>query len=159
MNYQQSLHVLTQVCSELHGTGLTADASIVLTNMFPTILPQALAILDQGKVIRFQCEKSSRTFFRVKEPSQQKEKDALPIYFDVLQDFCFCSYYARECLSDKGSSVMCKHVLAARLALALESQGLLESKSIEDNDFAPLLLNSKAHQQKYEQKIVQKSGK
>ena len=104
-------------------------------------------------MIKFECENSGRTFYRVKEPSTSS-KDSVPMYYDIIQDFCFCSYTARECLTEKGSSVMCKHVLASRLAIAMQEQGLLEIKTIEDNDFAPLLLNSKAHQQKYEQKIV-----
>ena len=53
---------------------------------------------------------------------------------------------------------MDKYVLAVRLARAfgsqteggLQDQGLIEVKIIEDNDFAPLLLSSKAHLQKYE---------
>ena len=52
-------------------------------------------------------------------------------------------------------SCLCKHTLAAKLADALENQGLLETKIIEDNDFAPLLLSAKSHLQKYDQKIVQ----
>ena len=47
---------------------------------------------------------------------------------------------------------MCKHTLAAKLANALRGQGILEVKIIEDNDFAPLLLSSKSHLQKYDQK-------
>ena len=42
---------------------------------------------------------------------------------------------------------MCKHVLATKLA---EAMNLCDAKNIEDNDFAPLMLSSKMHQQKYE---------
>ena len=49
---------------------------------------------------------------------------------------------------------MCKHVLAIHLAEALSDKmaGILEVKIIEDSDFAPLLLSTKSHLQKYEQK-------
>ena len=53
----------------------------------------------------------------------------------------------------KGASIMCKHVLAVKLARAfgtqtdgaMQDQGLLEVKIIEDNDWASLLLSSKSH--------------
>ena len=75
------------------------------------------------------------------------------LYYDIMNDFCFCTYNARECLTEKGMSCICKHILAAKLADALQNQGLLEVKIIEDNDFAPLLLSAKSHLQKYDQKI------
>ena len=53
-------------------------------------------------------------------------------------------------MSMKGASIMCKHVLAVKLARAMQDQGLLEVKIIEDNDWASLLLSSKSHLQKYE---------
>ena len=67
------------------------------------------------------------------------------LYFDIVQDFCFCGYHAKECLNEKGQSSVCKHTLAARLANALRDKSILEVKIIEDNDFAPLLLSSKSH--------------
>ena len=105
-------------------------------------------ILDQGKVIKFVCENSGRAFYRIKEPTNVAPgaKSEVVQYYDVLNDFCFCNFTARECLSEKGSSIMCKHVLAAKLAEAMEEQGLMETKLIEDNDFAPLYLSSKCHQ-------------
>ena len=133
---------------------------IVLTNMFPNVLTPALQILDQGKVTKFVCEKSKRSFYRVKEPANMASSsvqkmmattagpggDSTPVlYFDIVQDFSFSFYYARECLTEKGNSVICKYVLAARLAEAMKDQGMLEIKIIEDNDFAPLLLSAKSH--------------
>ena len=78
------------------------------------------------------------------------------MYYDILNSFCFCQQNARECLSEKGSSALCKHVLAARLAEALSEQDkdVLQLKVIEDNDFAPLLLQSKHHLQKFDQKLA-----
>lgn len=69
-------------------------------------------------------------------------KSEIPVYFDILGDFCFCQFYAKECLSEKGTAPMCKHVLATKMAEALN---LCDVKNIEDNDFAPLLLSSKMH--------------
>ena len=66
------------------------------------------------------------------------------MFFDVISDFCFCQQTAKLS-QEKGSQCICKHVLAAKLAKAMEKQGLLEVKIIEDTDYAPLLLSSKAH--------------
>ena len=55
MNYNQSFAFLNKVCEKISSDGgiLTEDSSIILTNMFPKVLSQALSILDQGKVTRF----------------------------------------------------------------------------------------------------------
>ena len=52
-------------------------------------------------------------------------------------DFCFCYFYAKQCLSEKGSSMLCKHVLAAKLAESLGETypEKLTVKEIEDMDF------------------------
>ena len=42
------------------------------------------------------------------------------LYYDVVGEFCFCAYNARECMNEKGMSSVCKHVLAVRLAEAME---------------------------------------
>ena len=48
------------------------------------------------------------------------------LYYDIMNDFCFCTYNARECLTEKGMSCICKHILAAKLAgLARCTQRLL----------------------------------
>ena len=106
---------------------------IVLTNMFPNVLTHSLQILDQGKVTKFVCQNSRRSFYRVKEPANLNQNsvqkmmgqsgagEGLPVlYFDIIGDFSFCFYYARECLTEKGSSVICKYVLAAKLAEAMK---------------------------------------
>ena len=159
MNYNQTHLLLSQLCQKIkeNKKGLTNEASIVLSNMFPNILSQSLLILDQGRVTKFQCQDSGRSFYRVKEPAssqiEKRKSDQPHPHFDILQNFCHCQYTARECLSEKGSSVICKHVLASILGEAMQDQGLMELKMIEDNDFAPLLLSSKSHQQKYDQKV------
>lgn len=68
---------------------------------------------------------------------------------DVIKEMCFCYFYARECMNENGSALFCKHVLASKLAEAL---GVAVIKEIEDKDYAPLLLGSKAHMNKYEEK-------
>ena len=97
-----------------------------------------LQILDQGKVTKFICEKSRRTFYRVKESKPQSEKTGSgAVFYDVIGDFCFCYFYAKQCLNEKGSSMLCKHVLAAKLAEALGEAypEKLTVKEIEDMDF------------------------
>ena len=153
MNYNQTHLVLAQLCTKIKDSkqGLTNEASIVLSNMFPNILAQSLLILDQGRITKFQCQDSGRSFYRVKEPHNptampdKRKMDQPHPHFDILQNFCHCQYTARECLSEKGSSAICKHVLASILGEAMQDQGLMEIKIIEDNDFSPLLLSSKAH--------------
>jgi len=63
-------------------------------------------------------------------------------------------------MSERGSSLMCKHVLAIHLGEALNEKDkeLIQVKMIEDNDFTPLLLSSKNHLQKYEQKLHNSNG-
>jgi hypothetical protein len=75
--------------------------------------------------------------------------DSNEAQYDIKGEFCFCYYFARECLSEKGSSFFCKHILAAKLAQVLE---VAHVQMIEDNDFAPLYLQNKAHLIKYDEK-------
>ena len=63
-------------------------------------------------------------FYRVKEPNniQSATKSGLEaqiIHYDIIQNFCHCNYTARECLNEKGSSALCKHILATKLAEAM----------------------------------------
>ena len=161
MDYKQSLAILDQVCERIHSNEpaqMSKDDSIVLSNLFPHVLAPALAILDQGRVTKFVCQESKRVFFRVREPFSSHQKapgapDSTSVqYVDVVGNFCFSNEQAKDCMSEKGSSPLTKHVLAVKLATAMESVGLLEVKMIEDADFAPLLLSSKAHLQKYDLK-------
>ena len=41
----------------------------LLATIFPLILNPALEILDNGKIIKFICQDSKRSFIRVREPS------------------------------------------------------------------------------------------
>lgn len=124
--------------------------------MFGTVLSPAFEILDQGKVTKFVCQQSKRSFFRVKEPKRaaKADKDEGEAHFDVMGDFCPCFYYAKQCLDEHGSSLICKHVLAARLASAIGEgtpfRDKLCVKEIEDIDFQPLFLSSKMHVHKYD---------
>jgi len=91
-------------------------------------------------VTKFVCQQSRRAFFRVKEPKRaSKEKDEEEAYYDVMGDFCFCFFFAKQCLSERGSSMICKHVLAAKLACAIGDgtpfKDKLCVKEIEDQDF------------------------
>ena len=78
----------------------------------------------------------------MKEPkrSSKVDKEADGEYhFDVLGDFCPCFYYAKQCLAERGSSLICKHILAARLASSIGEgtpfRDKLYLKEIEDIDF------------------------
>ena len=60
------------------------------------------------------------------------------VYYDLLGDFCPCYFYANQCLSGPtGSSLYCKHVVAAKLAEALSDkfEDKLNVKEIADVDF------------------------
>ena len=72
---------------------------------------------------------------------------------DVMGEMSFTYFYAKECLSENGGALFCKYVLATKLAEALEC---VVTKEIEDKDFAPLMLGSRAHLGKFEDK--QRSG-
>lgn len=125
--------------------------------MFGTVLSPALEILDQGKVTKFVCQQSKRCFYRIKEPKRSAKTDkdtAVEAHFDVMGEFCPCFYYAKQCLDERGSSLICKHVLAVKLALAIGEgtpfRDKLCVKEIEDIDFQPLYLSSKMHVHKYD---------
>jgi hypothetical protein len=60
--------LLTQVKSEKE---ISAEASAILTAMFPEVINPALEILDNGKVIKLECQDSKRYLYRVKEPSSK----------------------------------------------------------------------------------------
>jgi hypothetical protein len=123
--------------------------------MFPTVIAPALEILDYGKVTKIQCKDCrSRSFYRVKEPTNKSNSSRQQQSFggassseglsgageslhDVVGEFCFCYFFAKECINENGSSLFCKHVLACKLAEALESVHILE---IDDKDYSPLLL-------------------
>ena len=87
----------------------------------------------------------------VQKPQTEKTGSGA-VFYDVIGDFCFCYFYAKQCLNEKGSSMLCKHVLAAKLAEALGEAypDKLTVKEIEDMDFQPLLLGSKNHLTKFE---------
>ena len=46
-----------------------------------------------------------------------------------------CPFYANNCLNENGGSAVCKHILAAKLAKALNNSGMLKVKIIQDVDF------------------------
>ena len=63
-------------------------------------------------------------FHRVKEPANlasttKSGLEGVHVHYDVISNFCHCTYTARECLTEKGSSALCKHVLAVKLAEAM----------------------------------------
>lgn len=73
---------------------------------------------------------SKREFYRVKESRRGDTASAdkqsgvggdfkQQYYYDVLGDHCWCFFYAKQCLTSQGSSLLCKHVLAVKLARAL----------------------------------------
>ena len=131
----------------------------MLVSLFATVISAALEILDNGRVTRFVCENSKREFFRVKESRRQadekgSEKGGPVVYYDIMGEFCFCYFYARQCLSERGSSYLCKHVLAAKLAVALSEAfpEKLTIKQVEEQDFAPLLLSSRQHLERFDDK-------
>ena len=142
---------------------LSEKTLAVLTSMLPTILNSALHILDQGKVTKFICIDSRRCFYRVQESpaqSQGEEHFAKPqsertssgaVYYDIMGDFCCCFFYTKQCLRITGSSLCCKHVLAAKLAEAFSFhfEDKLQIKEIPDLDFQPLFLSSKNHMAKF----------
>ena len=76
--------------------------------------------------------------------------------FDVIREsFCHCYFFAKECLSpqETGSACLCKHILAVKIAeaLAQDTVATVVVKEIEDRDFAPLMLQSRAYLSKYEE--------
>ncbi len=79
----------------------------------------------------------------------------------VYGDFCWSYFFAKECLSqtETGSAPLSKYILAVKLAEALSNTGdvsgasppgVIIVKEIDDRDFAPLLLQSRAYLSKYE---------
>ena len=142
---------------------IETEVYALLVTLFPTVLAPALDIIDHGRITKLVCQKSRRTFHKVKEIASKRSSTASTTTtdeestFDVLGDYCFCYFYAKECLSDLGSACLCKHVLAVMLAEALsggaadsQSPTIVVTKEIEDRDYAPLLLQSRAYMGKYE---------
>ncbi len=80
----------------------------------------------------------------------------------VYGEFCFSYFFAKECLSlsESGSAALSKYILAVKIAEALSNTddisgasppGVIVVKEIDDRDFAPLLLQSRAYLSKYEE--------
>lgn len=121
----------------------------VLTSTFPTVVNSALHIIEHGKVTKFVCENSRRSFYRVQESHLQSQSDehqgkahkertgSGAVYFDILGDFCCCFFNTKQCMGQQGSSLFCKHVLATKLAEALSPrfEDKLQVKEIADLDF------------------------
>ena len=106
MNNQEHQALLLSVTAEIASKGeLDQSAFSVLTTAYPTIITATLEILDAGKITRFETEESKRQFYRVKE--QRKQKSPQVSYFDVVEDFCFCPFFSRQCLDRSGSSLTC----------------------------------------------------
>ena len=139
---------------------ISQQAYAVLASVFPTVLTAALEILDHGKVTRFVTQESRREFYRVKEAKKSSgannDAGANAVYRDIVGEFCFCFFYAKQCLSDSGASMLCKHVLAAKLASALGEAhpDKLTVKEIEEQDYAPLVLSQKMHLTKFDEKKI-----
>jgi predicted nucleic acid-binding Zn finger protein len=69
----------------------------------------------------------------VKEPKRvsKTDKESEPeVHYDVLGDFCPCYFFAKQCLSEKGSSLVCKHVLASKLAVAIAEGTVFRDKLV-----------------------------
>ena len=140
----QVLQIVIRKITEEKQIGVEQYA--LLVTMFPHVLAAALDILDHGKITKLSTDRTHRCFHRVKETPKPSESTGIPgiqaqdessQVYDVKDDFCFCYYYARECLSDNGQSMVCKHVLAVKLGEAL---GVIQEKEVEERDWAPLLL-------------------
>ena len=117
---------------------LSESSLETLISLFPSVAYSALHIVDQGKVTKFICQQSKRVLYRVKEPQAQGAQtgEAVPMatHCDVLNDFCFCFFFVKNCLGPQSSAMLCKHILAVKLAEAF-SQNFdekLQVKEIED---------------------------
>ena len=165
--------VMEQIRSECRPTEeceqpvLPETALATLSSFLPTVLNSALHIVDHGKVTKFVCVESKRSFLRVQESqaqSQASAHSAKPIhertssgavYYDLIGDFCHCFFFINQCLSgSSGSSIYCKHIVAAKLAEALGEnfEDKLLVKEIADQDFQPLFLSSNRHNDKFSEK-------
>jgi len=74
----------------------------LLVTIFPTIIAPALDIIDNGRITKLICQKSGRSFHKVKENASQKkseEENGSPAYDVIGGEFCFCYFYAKECLA------------------------------------------------------------
>ena len=72
----------------------------------------------------------------------------------MVEEFCFCPFYSKQCLDKVGSSITCQHVLAVKLAEAISEKipDSIQIKQIEEQDFGPLLLEGKAQMLKFDDK-------
>jgi hypothetical protein len=143
---------------------ISPNCLIELTTHFPSVLAASLEIIDHGKVTRFvttSTDKPKREFYRVKEPTSKngfannQSNQLSGDYFDIIGDHCWCFFYAKQCLTAQGgSSLLCKHVLAVKIAQALAEthSDKVQEKRIDEHDFAPLVLSSKLHLNKFEEK-------
>ena len=141
---------------------IDTETYALLVTMFPSIIAPALDIIDNGRVTRLQCQKTKRRFHKVKESHSAAGRKTETIHeqdggsFDVIREsFCHCYFFAKECLSptEAGIASICKHILAVKIAEALtqETVATVVVKEIEDRDFAPLMLQSRAYLSKYEE--------
>ena len=96
-------------------------------------------ILDQNKIFKLVCKESRRHLIRVNDSDGEH---------NIIGNHCFCFFFAKECLSER--AFMCKHILAAKLAEALNKE--IKVGEIDDVDFSPLLLGSRAHLKRFDEK-------
>ena len=76
MNRSESNQLLTEILRQIKHEAqnqesldpvISQQAFAALSGLYPTVIAATLQILDQGKVTKFVCERSRRTFYRVKE--------------------------------------------------------------------------------------------
>eukprot|EP00347_Sterkiella_histriomuscorum_P007690 403347945 len=169
MNRQEVCSMLNVALNRVaHEHQISPEIYTLLLTMFPTVIAPTLEILDNGKVTKIQCQDSNqRYFYRVRESSNvvtqngglknqrnqhntdRDQGSSNELNQDVKGEMCFCYFYAKECMNENGGAIFCKHILACKLAEALDSVII---KEVEDKDFAPLLLGSRAYMNKYDDK-------
>ena len=102
------------------------------------IIDIALDIVDRGNITCIQSNSCDRCFWRVCSAPNADE-------YTVFQSYCACRSYAEQCkhavtgASAATSTVMCKHMLAVRLAVLLNRIGRMSI--VSDTVFVEMMCN------------------
>ncbi|XP_067937425.1 zinc finger SWIM domain-containing protein 7-like [Watersipora subatra] len=127
--------LLAELCSTVkHAATHSSDYMDALSSLnilFPGITVGALDILDQGHIVKLQTL-TGRHIFQVSSPS------GLFHCFDVEPLSCYCTEFKAN-ISRMTSSIMCKHLLAIRLAQHLDR---VVVRNIADNSHFLRLIKS-----------------
>ena len=162
-----SLKFAEDVFQQIHDFNEISDEAYVsLYWLFSTKLLPALDLVEKFKITKYEWRESKRIYYQVVDPTPDVRslltsknslsrkrsknkylKEGEDEYY-ILNNSEFCPWFEhlKEVLANKW--LMCKHILAVRIAAALKS--FKDVVFVDDDKFCPLFMNSNAYIKQYE---------